>query len=176
MTAFGWRPVDLDQYTHLYFVVLVLFLSVFAFLHRLRQAPFGRVLEGIRLNEQRMRSIGFATFRHKLACFVVAGMIAGLAGYLAAVQYGVVNPEMLGWHLSGTVLMMVILGGVGTLAGPVAGAAALLLLELGLQSLPSIGMISPAGHWQLPMGLFIVFVALWLPRGLASLGLRGSRR
>ena len=90
-----------------------------------RNSPlFGRVIAGIRVNEPRMRSLGFPTFRYKLACFVIAGMLAGLAGYLAAAQFGVVNPDMLGWHLSGAVLMMVILGGMGTLAGPVIGAAA----------------------------------------------------
>jgi branched-chain amino acid transport system permease protein len=168
LTLFGWKPADLDKHVHLYLVVLACFVAVFAFLHRLRQSPFGRVLDGIRLNEPRMRSLGFATFRYKLACFVIAGMLAGLAGYLAAAQYGVVNPDMLGWHLSGSALMMVILGGMGTLAGPVIGAAAMLLLELGLQSFPAIGEADIARHWQLPMGLVIVAVALYLPRGLAA--------
>jgi branched-chain amino acid transport system permease protein len=90
-----------------------------------------------------------------------------MAGYLAAVQFGVVNPDMLGWHLSGAVLMMVILGGMGTLAGPVIGAAALLLLELGLQSAPMAGDINLGKHWQLPMGIAIVLVALYLPDGIA---------
>lgn len=168
LTLLGWKPADLDKHVHLYLVVVACFVAVFAFLHRLRQSPFGRVLDGIRLNEPRMRSLGFATFRYKLACFVIAGMLAGLAGYLAAAQYGVVNPDMLGWHLSGSALMMVILGGMGTLAGPVIGAAAMLLLELGLQSLPAVGETSLARHWQLPMGLVIVAVALYLPRGLAA--------
>jgi branched-chain amino acid transport system permease protein len=162
----GWRPLDLEKFGDLHLLVLVLFLLAFGFLRLLRDSLFGRVIAGIRVNEHRMRSLGFATFRYKLACFVVAGMMAGLAGYLAAVQYGVVNPEMLGWHLSGTVLMMVILGGMGTLSGPVIGAAALLLLEMGLQSLPEgTGL---ARHWQLPMGIAIVLVALFLPRGLAG--------
>jgi branched-chain amino acid transport system permease protein len=163
----GWRPLDLEKFADLHLLVLALFLLAFGFLRLLRDSLFGRVIAGIRVNEHRMRSLGFATFRYKLACFVVAGMMAGLAGYLAAVQYGVVNPEMLGWHLSGTVLMMVILGGMGTLSGPAIGAAALLLLEMGLQSLPDgTGL---ARHWQLPMGIAIVLVALFLPRGLAGL-------
>lgn len=165
----GWRPFDLEKFTHLHFVVLAAFVVVFGFLAVLRASPFGATLSGIRVNEARMRSLGFATFRYKLACFVIAGVIAGLAGYLAAVQYGVVNPEMLGWHLSGSVLMMVILGGLGTLAGPVVGAAAMLLLELGLQSVPAMGSLEPGRHWQLPMGITIVLVALFLPRGIAGL-------
>jgi branched-chain amino acid transport system permease protein len=132
----------------------------------LRVSLFGRVIAGIRVNEPRMRSLGFATLRYKLACFVIAGMLAGLSGYLAAVQFGVVNPDMLGWQLSGAVLMMVILGGTGTLVGPVIGAAAMLLLELGLQSLPMVGELNIGKHWQLPMGIAIVLVALYLPDGI----------
>lgn len=165
----GWRPLDLENFAHLHYLVLLLFLLAFGFVKLLRDSPFGRVIAGIRVNEQRMRSLGFSTFRYKLACFVIAGMMAGLAGYLAAAQYGVVNPEMLGWHLSGTVLMMVIFGGMGTLSGPVLGAAAMLLLELGLQSLPESAGVSLSRHWQLPMGIVIVLVALFLPRGLAGL-------
>lgn len=165
----GWKPIDLEKFADLHFLVLALFLLAFGFVKLLRDSLFGRVIAGIRVNEHRMRSLGFATFRYKLACFVIAGMMAGLSGYLAAAQYGVVNPEMLGWHLSGTVLMMVILGGMGTLTGPVIGAAAMLLLEMVLQSLPETGGISPGRHWQLPMGIVIVLVALFLPHGLAGL-------
>ena len=171
---FGWRPFDLEKFGDFYFVVLALFLIVFVFIGVLRASLFGRVIAGIRVNEQRMRSLGFATFRYKLACFVIAGMLAGLAGYLAAVQFGVVNPDMLGWHFSGAVLMMVILGGMGTLAGPVIGAAAMLLLELGLQSLPVAGAIDLGKHWQLPMGIAIVLVALYLPSGITRLLQRSS--
>jgi branched-chain amino acid transport system permease protein len=166
---FGWRPFDLEKFGDFYFVVLALFLVVFGFIGVLRASLFGRVIAGIRVNEPRMRSLGFATFRYKLACFVLAGMLAGLAGYLAAAQFGVVNPDMLGWHLSGAVLMMVILGGMDTLAGPVIGAAAMLLLELALQSLPTAGDVNLGKHWQLPMGIAIVLVALYLPNGIARL-------
>ena len=172
-SLFGWHPFDLERFGDFYFVVLALFVIVFGFIGVLRASLFGRVIAGIRVNEQRMRSLGFATFRYKLACFVLAGMLAGLAGYLAAVQFGVVNPDMLGWQLSGAVLMMVILGGVGTLAGPVIGAAAMLLLELGMQSLPMAGDINFGKHWQLPMGIVIVLVALYLPNGIARLLHRG---
>ena len=171
---FGWQPFDLERFGDFYFVVLVLFVIVFAFIGALRASLFGRVIAGISVNEPRMRSLGFATFRYKLACFVIAGMLAGLAGYLAAAQFGVVNPDMLGWHLSGAVLMMVILGGMGTLAGPVIGAAAMLLLELGLKSLPMAGDLDLGKHWQLPMGIAIVLVALYLPNGIVRLMRRGA--
>ena len=166
---FGWRPFDLEKFGEFYFVVLTLFLLVFAFIGMLRDSLFGRVIAGIRVNEPRMRSLGFATYRYKLVCFVLAGVLAAIAGYLAAAQYGVVNPDMLGWHLSGGVLMMVILGGMGTLAGPVIGAVAMLLLELGLQSLPEAGGVRLDKHWQMPLGVAIVLVALYLPNGLCGL-------
>ncbi len=165
----GWRPFDLEKFGDFYFVVLTLFVAAFGFIGVLRASLFGRVIDGIRVNEPRMRSLGFATFRYKLACFVLAGMLAGVSGYLAAAQFGVVNPDMLGWHLSGAVLMMVILGGMGTLAGPAVGAAAMLLLELGLQSLPVTGDLNLSKHWQLPLGFAIVLVALYLPNGITRL-------
>jgi branched-chain amino acid transport system permease protein len=164
----GWRLFDLDNFVHFYLVALAIFVAVFALLRVLLASPFGRVIAGIRVNEQRMRSLGFATARYKLVCFVVAGALAGLAGFLAALQFGVVNPEMLGWHLSGSALMMVILGGLGTAAGPAIGALVLMSLELTLQSMTL--------HWQLPLGAAIVLVALLLPRGLAGLSLRVRRR
>lgn len=172
-SLFGWKPFDMERFGDFYFVVLALFVAALGFVGVLRASLFGRVIDGIRVNEQRMRSLGFATFRYKLACFVIAGMLAGVAGYLAAAQFGVVNPDMLGWQLSGAVLMMVILGGMGSLAGPVIGAAAMLLLELGLQSLPEAGPLNLGKHWQLPLGVVIVLVALYLPDGIARLARRG---
>ena len=95
--------------------------------------------------------------------------LAGLAGYFAAVQFGFVSPDMLGWQLSGAAMMMVILGGMGTLVGPALGAMAMMLLELGFQSLPEFGALNLGKHWQLFMGSFIVLVALLLPNGLMGL-------
>lgn len=161
LTIGAWQPLDLANFEHFYYLVLAFSLAVIALLHTVLRSPFGQVIEGIRVNEQRMRSLGFQTFRYKLVCFVIAGALAGLAGYLSAVQFGVVNPEMLGWHLSGSVLMMVILGGMGTLAGPVLGAFSLMVLEESFQAVTK--------HWQLLTGVVIVLVALYLPRGLAGL-------
>lgn len=164
----SWQPIRLDDFTHVYYLALVLLVLTYVLLRALLRSPFGRVLAGIRVNEHRMLSLGFSTFRYKLASFVISGAIAGIAGYLSAVQFGVVNPEMLGWHLSAAVMMMVILGGMGTLVGPAIGAAIWMLLELGLQSLPSAGGVDFGKHWQLLMGGFIVLAALLLPNGLVS--------
>jgi branched-chain amino acid transport system permease protein len=166
----GWEPFTLENHVHSYFVVLVLLTLVYVALRRLLASPFGRVIVGIRVNEQRMRSLGYRTYRYKLACFVLAGALAGMAGYFAAAQFGFVSPDTLSWHQSGGVLMMVILGGMGTLTGAVLGAFAMILLELGLQALPNAGGLEIAKHWQLLMGTFIVGAVLLLPHGL--LGLR----
>jgi branched-chain amino acid transport system permease protein len=166
----GWQPFNLDNFVHVYFVVLVLFASVYLLLRMTLRSPFGRVLDGIRVNEHRMRSLGYPTFRYKLVCFVIAGAVAGIAGYLGAVQFGVVNPQMMGWHLSASVMMMVILGGMGTLVGPILGAAVWMLLELSFQSLPTVAGMDLGKHWQLWMGVFIVIAALVLPKGLIGLG------
>ena len=156
-----WQPFNLDNFTHVYYLVLVMFVAVYLLLRVVLASPFGRVLAGIKANEHRMKSLGYATFRYKLACFVLAGATAGVAGYLAAVQFGVVNPEMMGWHLSGAVMMMVILGGMGTLRGPIIGAAVWMLLELWFQGLTK--------HWHLLMGGFIVLTSIMLPEGLVGL-------
>src|SRR5581483_532543 len=165
----GWRPFNLDDYRHVYWLALVALVLVYALLRTVLRSAFGRVIVGIRVNEHRMRSLGYPTFRYKLVCFVLSGAVAGIAGYLGAVQFGVVNPEMMGWHLSAAVMMMVILGGMGTLLGPALGAAVWMLLELGFQGLPEAGGVNIGKHWQLLMGLFIVVATLALPSGLIGL-------
>jgi branched-chain amino acid transport system permease protein len=97
-----------------------------------------------------------------------------VAGYLAAVQYGFVNPEILSWHQSGAVLMMVILGGMGTLYGSVIGAFAFVILQEVLSNQAWFG--PSAKHWQLAMGIFIMLVALYLPQGLAGLAQKFRRK
>jgi branched-chain amino acid transport system permease protein len=156
--AGGAKPFDLENFVHLYYVVLAALAATWILLRLMLASPFGRVLDGIRVNEPRMRSLGYATFRYKLVAFVIAGMLAGMAGYFAATQFGFVNPDMLGWHLSGSAIMMVILGGMGTLSGAAIGAFAMMLLELLFQGMTK--------HWQLLLGGTIVLVALLLPHGL----------
>jgi branched-chain amino acid transport system permease protein len=152
---------DLADDRHFYYAVLVLLVGTFALLATILRSPFGRALQGIKVNERRMRALGFATLRYKLAAFVLAGTFAGLAGYLAAAKEGYVNPEMLAWHQSGTVLMMLILGGLGTLVGAVLGTFSYVLLQEWFSGLTK--------HWQLLMGAFIVGAVLLFPQGLAGL-------
>jgi branched-chain amino acid transport system permease protein len=173
LAIWGWMPFSLESKIAFYYFTLALMLAVYGLLRTVLRSTFGRALQGIKANEQRMRSLGYATFHYKLAAFVLAGTLAGLSGYLAAMQFGFVNPEILAWHQSGNVLMMVILGGMGSLAGPVLGAFAFTLLQDLFESLTR--------HWQLLLGGFIVLVVLVLPRGLFGLfeylaTLRGDRR
>ena len=123
-------------------------------------------MAGIRLNEQRMRSIGFPVFAYKLGAFVLAGALAGLAGYLAACQFGFVNPDILAWQQSGLVLMMVILGGMGRLHGAVLGAFSYVLLQE-IFSAPAL-LGAYAKHWQLAMGGLIVMIVLVFPHGIGG--------
>jgi branched-chain amino acid transport system permease protein len=152
---------DFGNALHFYYFVLAVLVLVYFFLRLVLRSPFGRALVGIKANEHRMRSLGFPVFRYKLASFTLAGGLAGIAGYLAACQFGFVNPEIISWHQSGNVLLMVILGGLGNLYGAVAGAFAFVLMQEFFSSLTK--------HWQLIMGAAIVFLVLFLPGGLASL-------
>jgi branched-chain amino acid transport system permease protein len=169
----GLKPFDLESPVQFYYFVLLALIGVYALLSQVLHAPFGRALAGIKVNEARMRAIGFPAFAYKLGAFVLAGALAGLAGYLAACQFGFVNPEILAWHHSGTVLMMVILGGMGKLHGAVLGAAAYVLLQELLSGPALLG--DYAKHWQLAMGSLIVLIVLLLPEGLAGMFDRRNR-
>ena len=169
---FGARIVDLGKPVAFYYVVLACLVLVFLFLAVLLESRFGRVLAGIRSNEQRMRAAGFATFPYKWAAFTLAGALAGLAGFLVAVKDGFVNPEMLSWHESGAVLLMLILGGMGRLSGAVLGAFAFALLQLFFQWDGVFGNF--ARHWPLMLGGTIILCVAFMPNGL--IGLPGQWR
>ncbi len=163
-------PLNLDDEQQLYYVVIGSLIATYALLALLMRSRFGHALAGIRVNEQRMRAAGFRTYGYKLAAFVIAGALAGLAGFLLAVKDGAVNPELLSWHESGSVLLMLILGGIGSLRGAVIGAVAFTLLKELFQLESLLGPL--ASHWQLTLGLTIIaFVAL-LPKGLIGLHAR----
>jgi branched-chain amino acid transport system permease protein len=168
-SIFGFTLFDLDKKVTMYFFTLALVLVVYGFLRRLLWSPFGRALAGIRVNEHRMRAMGFGTFSHKLSAFTLAGALAGLAGYLWGVQTGYINPELMGFHMSAHAIMMVILGGMGNFAGAIVGAFAFEYLLHVFKDLPQIGAVNLGKHWQLSMGVFIVLVVTFAPRGLLGL-------
>jgi len=159
-------PIDLDGPLTLYFFTLATLVGVFGLLALVSRSRFGRALAGIRVNEQRMRATGFSTYPYKLAAFTLSGALAGLAGFLFAVKDGFVNPEMMSWHLSGSVLIMIILGGIGHLRGALIGAFAFALLQEFFKSEAIFGAF--AKHWHLGLGLTIIASVALLPRGLVG--------
>ena len=160
----GVELVNLANPVHGYFFVFGSMVLVYVFLRLLLRSAFGRALRGIGSNEHRLRSLGFPVYWYKVASFTIAGGLAGLAGYLSAMQFGFVNPEILSWHQSGNVLLMLILGGLGTLYGGVAGAFAFVALSEAFSSVTT--------RWQLLLGGTIVLLVIFLPGGLASVGAR----
>ncbi len=167
---------DLDNKLAFYYFTFALLLLVYGFLRRLLWSPFGRVLAGIRVNEHRMRAMGYSTFGYKLAAFTLAGSLAGLAGYLLAAESGYVNPELMGFHTSAHAIMMVILGGMGNFAGAIIGAFAFEYLLHWFKDLPTVGSFELGKHWQLWMGLFIVLMVVFARDGLLGAIERLSRR
>ncbi len=164
-TALG---IDLDNKLAFYYFTLALLLLIYFGLRRLLFSPFGRVLAGIRVNEHRMRAVGYGTFGYKLTAFTLAGALAGVAGYLWAAQTGYVNPELMGFHMSAHAIMMVILGGMGNFAGAIVGAFAFEYVMHVFKDMTK--------HWQLLMGGFIVLVVIVAPRGLLGLIERFTKR
>jgi branched-chain amino acid transport system permease protein len=178
-SLFGWQPFawwDLDNKATLYYVTLITMLAVYAFLRRLLWSPFGRALAGIRVNEHRMRALGFGTFGYKLTAFTLAGSLAGLAGYLWGVQSGYINPELMGFHMSAHAIMMVILGGMGNFAGAIVGAFAFEYVLHVFKDLPTVGSVNLGKHWQLWMGSFIVLLVVFAPRGILGLVEKFSKK
>jgi branched-chain amino acid transport system permease protein len=157
----GTTLLTLNNRPTLFYVVLGAMIGVYLLIGVLMRSPFGKTIAGIRVNEHRMRALGYNTYRYKLVAFVIAGAIAGLAGFLYATQNTYVNPALMGWRESGLVLMMVILGGMRSRLGPVVGAFALVLIEEVFQGLTE--------RWLLLVGLFVIAVVLLLPNGLAGL-------
>lgn len=157
----GVQLLDLENPRSLFYLALGSLVLLYLLLRTCLRAPFGRVLLGIKHNEARVRSMGYNPLFYKLAAFVIAGTMAGYAGMLSATQYGFVSPGQVSWQLSAHALVMVILGGMGSLFGPILGAFAF----EGLHQL--FAGLTP--HWELPMGLVVIAMVLLLPRGIAGL-------
>ncbi len=161
--------LDMRDDTTFYFVVLAIALAFFALVWRIAGSRFGMVLGAIRQNERRVAAIGIAVYRYKLAAFAIAGMGAGLAGGLWANYARFVSPDMLHWTKSGELMVMVILGGAGTLLGPLFGAAGLILLETVLSAWTE--------RWQLFLGPILLVIILFFRGGLSGLvSLMAERR
>ena len=160
--------IDLNDATEFYYLVLAILALFLHLAHRLVSSRFGLVLQAARSNEARTRAIGLSPYPYRLAAFVISGAMCGLAGALLVNHTAYLTPEFMNWTRSGELMFMVILGGVATTAGPLLGAATLLLLEDVLQGW-SVLPIWVRDHWQLYLGVILVLVVLFARRGLAGL-------
>ena len=150
--------LDIQDPTSLYYFIFVSLLGNLYLVHRIMRSRFGMVIEGTRGNERRMQAIGFNTYRYRLGCYVIAGAICGYAGALLGNFTNFIAPEMMDWTASGELIFMVVLGGAGTLLGPVVGAAAFVLLEEWLSAITV--------YWQLIFGGFLILVVLFWRGGI----------
>jgi branched-chain amino acid transport system permease protein len=159
-----------ENATRFYWLVLSAVALTVALTFWLRRSAFGSILMAARDNEPRVRAFGFSPYRIRLVAFAVSGALAGLMGYLNAAQHGFVAPQLLGWHLSATLLVMVLIGGKETVSGPLVGAILLLLAEEFLQRFTE--------HWLAGIGLIVIAVVLFAPQGLVPYAARllGRRR
>ncbi len=160
--------MDLKNPTVFYYLVLGVLLLFLYIGHRLVNARFGMVIRAAKSNEPRARAIGFSLYRYKLTAFAIAGAMCGVAGALLVNQTEYLTPEFMHWTRSGEIMFMVILGGMGTLVGPIIGAAVFLLLEDVLSAWTV--------HWQIILGPFLVLVVLFAKRGLFGLLPGGASR
>jgi branched-chain amino acid transport system permease protein len=166
--------VDLSDKTAFYYVCLFFLLAAIYGIWRLVNSRFGMVIRGARSNERRMRAIGFATYRYRLACFVVSGTVCGLAGVLYANHIDFISPAMMHWTHSGDLIVMAVLGGMGSVLGPLFGAVAFLVLEEALpRAISAVGgrlfgtAAAHAGeYWKIVFGPLLLMVVLYARGGI----------
>lgn len=157
----GDLALQFGRDNNFYYLVLALFLFTWWFLSRLVSSPFGHTLKGIKENEARMLALGYNTWNYKIAAFVVAGLFAGLGGMLLASFNRHAAPENLYWTVSGGVIIMVLVGGAGSLRGPILGAALVRFLRIYASSYTD--------RWQTLMGLVFIAFVLFAPQGINGL-------
>jgi len=150
--------IDLSGKVQFYYLCLALLLAAIWLVWRLVNSRFGMVIQGARSNDRRMRAIGFPTFRYRLAGFVVAGMMCGLAGALLANHTDFISPASMHWTRSGDLIVMIVLGGMGSLFGPLIGAVTLLMLEEGLSRVTE--------YWQIIVGPLLLFIVVHAHGGI----------
>jgi branched-chain amino acid transport system permease protein len=161
----GHDIVDFTNRRVFFYVCIALLALIVVALYRFARTPWGRLVQAVRINEPRLSALGFDTYRIKLATFVLSASVAGLAGALYACIDGFVTPDLLGWHQSGLAIMMVVLGGAGTLFGPILGALAYVCLEELLKTASLVGPVV-ADHWRLGTGATLILAVLLSPGGL----------
>ncbi len=171
--------IDMYDTIQFYYLIFVILALVLFGLHRVVLSRFGMVIRASRSNEQRMNAVGFPTYRYKLAAFTLASTICGLAGALFANLNEFVSPDVMHWTHSGEIMIMVIMGGMGTLIGPVLGATAFLLLEEYLPEFLEMVVTNGGEHWAILMGPILIAIVLFGRGGIHALfitALRGMGR
>ena len=159
-------PLNLSNKMQFYYLCLALLFASIYLVWRIVNSRFGLAVQGARSNDTRMRAIGFPTYRYKLTCFVIAGTLCGLSGALLANHTDFVSPGMMYWTRSGDLIIMVVLGGMGSTFGPLFGAVALLVLEEVLSGITE--------YWQIILGPLLLLVVLFARGGID--GLLGKMR
>jgi branched-chain amino acid transport system permease protein len=159
-------PLDLRDPVQFYYLALVLMLASVFFVWKITNSRFGMVLRAAKSNEARSRAIGFSPYPYRLAAFVISGAICGLAGALYANHTNYITPGLMSWLQSGDLMFMVILGGIGSAAGPVLGAFALLLVEDLLKGFTE--------YYYVILGPLLVLSVIFFKRGLAGIFFRGN--
>jgi branched-chain amino acid transport system permease protein len=154
-------PINLANKTQFYYICLALLFASIYLVWRIVNSRFGMAIQGARSNDVRMRAIGFPTYRYKLTCFVIAGMLCGLSGALLANHTDFVSPAMMYWTRSGDLIIMVVLGGMGSTFGPLFGTIALLVLEEVLSGITE--------YWQIILGPMLLLVVLFARGGIDGL-------
>ena len=150
--------INLSDKVQFYYLCFVLLLAALYLIYRIVNSRFGMVVQGARSNEKRMQAIGFPTYRYQLTCFVIAGTLCGIAGALLANNTDFVSPAIMYWTRSGDLMVMVILGGMGSLFGPVFGAIVLLVLEELLSQFTE--------YWQIILGPMLLLIVLFARGGI----------
>ncbi len=158
---FGTRLLNMDNPIQRYYLIFAIMVFCLYFSYRLINSRFGYVIRGTKTNETRMEVIGYKTFRYRLACFVIAGVMCALAGVLSANVEKFVSPDVMHWTRSGELIFMVVLGGMASILGPVTGALVFWLLSEVLARITE--------HWHIIFGPFLILVVLLSPRGIDGL-------
>lgn len=153
--------IDIEDNTVLYYFTFISLLAALYLVKRIVGSRFGKVIEGAKGNEQRMQSMGFPTYRYRLTCYVISGAICGFAGALLGNFTSFISPEMMDWTRSGELIFMVLLGGAGSLFGPILGTAFFVLVEEWLSALTI--------YWALIFGVMLILIVLFARGGIDGL-------
>ncbi len=158
---FGTDLISMDNPVQRYYLIFLVMIACLYFSHRLIRSRFGYVIRGTKSNETRMEVLGYSTFRYRLICFVLAGVMCALGGVLSANVEKFVSPDIMHWTRSGELIFMVVLGGMASILGPVTGALVFWLLSEFFSRITE--------HWHLIFGPFLILVVLLSPRGIDGL-------